>query len=344
MVSTQPQAASEVVAGAAPPPTSTNNNNNNNNQQPISLYARKLLQKLSTLHPSASLESRQAIASWIIFNRKKCDGVGEGLLVSIMECSDDGSGNSADSGANLSRLILILGIIHQVLMSNCPTTDGSVAVGEGSDDVDTWNKSSQLRTRLGEIVILPLWKALAMALHRTMHETTTMTNRDVYLEEIENVLNEWKEHNVFGGPTVWEEYKRAWNRTLREVSTTLLENEGGVIGGDSTNSMNSTIDSMSPEIATTTQEGGDAIDEVAQQEEQVTVAIKETIIDTDESEKVDTNNMTSDDVVEAIHDIKRDLNVVEATKRESVVNIDVEVDFEVRSYRFSIALLFLFGN
>ena len=50
--------------------------------------------------------------------------------------------------------------------------------------------------------------------------------------------------------------------------------------------------------------------------------------------------MTSDDVVEAIHDIKRDLNVVEATKRESVVNIDVEVDFEVRSYRFR--LLFYF--
>ena len=340
MVSTQPQAASEVVAGAAPPPTSTNNNNDND-QQPISLYARKLLQKLSTLHPSASLESRQAIASWIIFNRKKCDGMGEGLLVSIMECSDDSSGNkSADFGANLARLMLILGIVHQVLMSNCPTTDGSVAVGEGSDDVDTWNKSSQLRIRLGEIVILPLWKALAMALHRTMHETTTMTNRDVYLEEIENVLNEWKEHNVFGGPTVWEEYKRAWNRTLREVSTTLLENEGGVIGGDSTNSMNSTTDSISPDIATTTQKGGDAIDEAAQQEEQVTVAIKETIIDTDESEKVDTNNMTSDDVVEAIHDIKRDLNEVEATKRESVVNIDVEVDFEVRSYRFR--LLFYF--
>lgn len=284
------------------------------------------------------MESRQTIASWIIFNRKKCDGMGEGLLVSIKECSarssDSSSGKSGDADANLARLMLLLRILHQVLTSNCPTT----AVTEGND-VDTWNKSSQLRIRLGEIVILPLWKALAKALNR-LNET----NREVYQDEIGRMLEEWNDHNVFGGPTVWEEYKRAWNRSLKEASTTtILEKEGGLDGDESTTVMNSATKSITPEIATTSHEGDNDIGESAQQAEQAE-AIADKIINKDEDERVDANSMTPDVVAET-HDMKvdTDTGAVETTKRESVANIDAEVDFEVRSMPINALLFCCFG-
>jgi hypothetical protein len=300
-------------------------------QQSISPHARKLLQKLSTLQPSASMESRQTIASWIVFNRKKCDGMGEGLLVSITECSASSSGKSGDAESITARLMLLLRILHQVLMSNCPTTAANT-LGDGTNDVDTWNKSSQLRIRLGEIVILPLWKALAKALNRLNEMTTAAAaaNREVYQVEIGRMLEEWNDHNVFGGPTVWEEYKRAWNKALKEASsTTIHEKEGELDGDESTTVMNSATESVSPEIATTAHEGDNDIDESAHQEEQVE-AIAERNINKDKHERVDANSMTLE-VVDEIHDMKSDTDAVETTKRDSVANIDVEVDFEVRT-------------
>lgn len=194
-----------------------------------SLYARKLLQKLSTLHPNASLESRQTIASWMVFNRKKCEGMGEGLLLSMENAVATGEGSSNDSSsataaATTARLMLLLKILHQVQLSNCPTVSSAATAGvEG--DVDKWTKSSQLRTRLGEIVILPLWKALASSLSNMSSTNGGDTNNiddnndrmgDEYRSEVRGMLEEWKEHNVFGGPTVWEEYKRGWGWALKE--------------------------------------------------------------------------------------------------------------------------------
>jgi hypothetical protein len=188
---------------------------------------------------------------------------------------------------------------------------------------------------LGEIVILPLWKALAKALNRLNELTTAAaaTNREVYQDEIGRMLEEWNDHNVFGGPTVWEEYKRAWNKALKEASTTTLhEKEGELDGDESTTVMNSATESISPEIATTAHEGDNDIDESAHQEEQVE-AIAERNINKDKDERVDANSMTPD-VVDETHDMKSDTDAVETTKRDSVANIDVEVDFEVRSILF----------
>jgi hypothetical protein len=145
---------------------------------------------------------------------------------------------------------------------------------------------------------------------------------------------------VFGGPTVWEEYKRAWNRALREVNTTLLhETEGGLGGGDESTIL---IDSSTGKT-TANDVGVDAINEVARQEEQALA-----ILDTEK----DTTSMTSSDVVNVSHNMKGNADEVadavshsspvvdeggegksaESTKRESVANIDVEIDFEVRVY------------
>ena len=165
--------------------------------------ARKLVQKLSTLQPrTTSLESREAIASWIIFNRKKCDGIGDGMVSYISTASGDGGYN--DDAA--VRLMLLLRILHRVLLSNRPGADD----GEG----DAWTKSLAMRTRLGEIVISPLWTALATSFVGLDDDATTAMR-----DEIRTIIDEWKEYDVFCGPTVWEEYKKGWARALKDVAT-----------------------------------------------------------------------------------------------------------------------------
>ena len=165
--------------------------------------ARKLVQKLSTLQPrTTSLESREAIASWIIFNRKKCDGIGDGMVSYISTASGDGGYN--DDAA--VRLMLLLRILHRVLLSNRPGADD----GDG----DAWTKSLAMRTRLGEIVISPLWTALATSFVGLDDDATTAMR-----DEIRTIIDEWKEYDVFCGPTVWEEYKKGWARALKDVAT-----------------------------------------------------------------------------------------------------------------------------
>ena len=122
-----------------------------------SLYARKLLQKLSTLHPDASLECRQTIASWMVFNRRRCEGMCEGLISAVESSSSAAEGDGASSSS--ARLMLLLRIVHQVVLSNCPTAAAAAAGAEGN--ADKWEKSSELRARLGEVVVISLFKALA---------------------------------------------------------------------------------------------------------------------------------------------------------------------------------------
>ncbi len=228
-------------------------------------------------------------------------------------------------------------------MSNCPTstTPSSAATGsmgeEGTADIDTWNKSSQLRVKLGEIVILPLWKALAMALNG-MNATD---RHNVYHDEIGSMLEEWKVHDVFGGPTVWEEYKRAWNRALREVNTTFHETEGGLGGAESNTLIDSNTEKTNANVEV------DASNEPARQEEQAPGTI-ETSLDIDE----DTTNMTSSGFVSEAQGMKGDADEktnaashsspaadesgegksAKSTKHESVASINVAIDFEVRCY------------
>jgi len=37
-------------------------------------------------------------------------------------------------------------------------------------------------------------------------------------DEIRTIIDEWKEYDVFCGPTVWEEYKKGWARALKDVA------------------------------------------------------------------------------------------------------------------------------
>ena len=177
MSSTDNNTATNGAAAAQPP----------KKQQP-SLYARKLLQKLSTLNPNASLESRQTIASWMVFNRKKCEGMGEGFLLSF-----DGGASGGEEGpegtTSAAHLMLLLRILHQVLLSNCPTITTS-ATSSAEVDTDKWEKSSQLRTNLSEIVMIPLFKALATSLNKLTDENI----KDQYSTEIKNMMDDWKEH------------------------------------------------------------------------------------------------------------------------------------------------------
>jgi hypothetical protein len=161
------------------------------------------------------LESREAIASWIIFNRKKCDGIGEGM-VSFISTATGGGGDDDDAAV---RLMLLLRILHRVLLSNRPGADD----GDG----DAWTKSLAMRTRLGEIVISPLWTALATSFVG-LDDDATAAMRD----EIRSIIDEWKEYDVFCGPTVWEEYKKGWASALKATAKTTTTSADVMDGGN----------------------------------------------------------------------------------------------------------------
>ncbi|KAL7539162.1 hypothetical protein ACHAXR_009724 [Thalassiosira sp. AJA248-18] len=354
--------SSTTAAHEPPPPTKKKQQN-----QP-SLYARKLLQNLSTLQTNASLESRQTIASWMVFNRKKCEGMGEGLLLAIAEAAEKKNNNNngeevtsstTTAAAAAARLMLLLRIIHQVLLSNCPI--GS----EG--DADKWSKSSQLRIRLGEIVIIPLWKALAAS----FFTTTSITTQEQYQGEIKEMMEEWKEHNVFGGPTVWEEYKKGWSRALKEaddvadtaaatasaadvaaVADANTEGEGsiemkqqqqqsapsssaGVSEDDGTTVLSVSIDDV------VTEENNEPLEESNQKEtnEAEAVTKEDPLVDGSQNAGGEREEMKdeSDSAIETTPtpastlsvEETGDVNVIRrATKRDSVASVDIEVDFE----------------
>ena len=92
------------------------------------LYARKTIQKLSTLNINASNESILTISNWIIFNRKKVIDIGDGMLLYITENScktaattSNGNDDGDSSEETIGRLMLLVKIINQVLLFNCPT-------------------------------------------------------------------------------------------------------------------------------------------------------------------------------------------------------------------------------
>lgn len=170
-----------------------------------SLYARKLLEKLRTLNSNASLESRQTLANWMVFNRKKAEGIGEGLLLAI-DAAVVGSTTDGGSEAPLSRLMLLLRVIHQVFI-------------EGKDDSDVFEKSLQLRLSIADVALVSLFKALATTANNS--STAAAANESEwnnYQTEIKEMIDLWKEYNVFDGPTVWEGYKKAWGRALADAN------------------------------------------------------------------------------------------------------------------------------
>ena len=161
-----------------------------------SLYARKLLQKISALSPSASAESRQTLANWIVFNRKKADGLSEGILLSI-----DKALEQQDDEQSSARILLLLRIVHQVFMLNCPLVPDE---GDPAENEDKWAKSAQLREKIAESNALPLLKALANS-----------SRRSLFQEEVEDFLESWRKYNIFG-PTLLAECKKGWTSALKD--------------------------------------------------------------------------------------------------------------------------------
>ncbi|KAL7467311.1 hypothetical protein ACHAXS_007560 [Conticribra weissflogii] len=209
-----PESASAAATGKASAEATTKHPPTKKSKSSTSSpTARKLLQKLSALHPNASLESRQTIASWIIFNRKKAAGIAEGILLSV-----GNEANVADVDEGASRLLLLLRIVHQVLVAN---SSSAPAAGEGSDDAgevnananseDAWEKSSHLRITLGEMVVVPLLDALASCLNRVGGSSDFCVQCG---NEVKEMMDSWKKCNVFGGPTVVEEFRKGWVRAL----------------------------------------------------------------------------------------------------------------------------------
>lgn len=166
-----------------------------------SLYARKLLDKLRTLHSNTSLESRQTLANWMVFNRKKAQGMAEGMLLAVNN-STTATTTDGQEDPSSSRLMLLLRILHQVFI-------------EGKDDSDTFQKSAQLRSILADVALIPLLQALA---------ATTSSSEQQYLAQVKEMIDQWKDYAVFDGPTVWEGYKKAWGRALLDASAAAAAN------------------------------------------------------------------------------------------------------------------------
>ena len=328
MSSTDNNTATNGATAAQPP----------KKQQP-SLYARKLLQKLSTLNPNASLESRQTIASWMVFNRKKCEGMGEGFLSSINGGASGGEGPEGTTSA--AHLMLLLRILHQVLLSNCPTINTS---GTSSAEVDTdkWEKSSQLRTNLSEIVMIPLFKALAKSLNKLTDENI----KDQYSTEIKNMMDDWKEHDVFGGPTILEEYKKGWIRAVKDaVSTSDDDNDTVVKKGEDTSATTPDEETKATSAVETSEAEDIANKATSQVAEEASVAAKD-----------DTSNNADDIIMDKKEEAKDEPDKVSETtpnssakesdeggkgarrtsKRDSIASVDIEVDFEVRIVFFDV--------
>ncbi len=179
-----------------------------------SLYARKLLDKLRTLHSNTSVESRQTLANWMVFNRKKAEGMAEGMLLAVNSTTSttsvaDGQPQEEPS----ARLMLLLRILHQVFI-------------EGKDDSDAFQKSAQLRSILADVALIPLLQALAT----TTAAAAASEQRENYHVQVKEMIDQWKEYSVFDGPTVWEGYKKAWVRAVQDAAnantTTNKKDEG----------------------------------------------------------------------------------------------------------------------
>ena len=321
-------------------------------QQQPSLYARKLLQKLSSLQPPASSESREAIASWIVFNRKKCDGVGEGMLAYIAGCDGDGGGGggaaSSSSSSSSARLVLLLRILHAVLVSDV------------ADD-DKWAKSSPLRARLGEVVVGPLLRALARS-SAGLDDDGGAGGRAAIRDKVRSAMEEWRDHDAFGGPTVWEDYSRGWTGALREAdaaaaasaaTTSAGEADWGNVGVESTTDADAIVEHDAS--TTTSTDGDDAARETSKYAGRRAPDIAEASGPNDATESVDIvdekrdERGESDEVVDATsssssfgEEIGNDKAVPAAT-RDGVAGVDVEIDFEVSLHSIFVLFLFFFA-
>jgi hypothetical protein len=302
-----------------------------------SLYARKLLEKLRTLNSNASLESRQTLANWMVFNRKKAEGMGEGLLLAI----DAAVVGSTDGGseAPLSRLMLLLRVTHQVFI-------------EGKDDSDVFEKSLQLRLTIADVALVPLFKALATTANGSTADNAE-SEWNNYQTEIKEMIDIWKEYNVFDGPTVWEGYKKAWGRALadanKEKSAAVASAEEAAAAAAGENDTTSATETPADgnEVMDVKQEGEQSSSKGGAQQQMTSLeAVEPDVKNEAANDKVDTakedvgmtDAVKEEEPPSSTSETKQEEEVVAAvdkepdrrfTKRDSTASVaSVEIDFD----------------
>ena len=242
--------------------------------------------------------------------------------------------------------MLLVKIINQVLLFNCPTktVDGDDTTNStDSDTTDKWMKSSQLRIKLSEIVILPLWKALATSLH----SSNTQTVKDQYNIEIKNIVDNWRKCNVFDSVTMLDEYKRGWSRALKDAASTSTDVGDGSkneeVKPTASSADNGEADEKVVAAAAKEENSNSKVEQAAPTYENTNEGTNEDINSKKNDEKKDAD-MTDEQVEEADNENAPDeeekgttegsgkkeveQQVSSSARRDSIA--DVEVDFEVR--------------
>jgi len=202
----------------------------------------------------------------MVFNRKKAEGMSEGMLLAISTTTTAGDEDPS------ARLMLLLRVLHQVFI-------------EGKDDSEAFEKAAQLRSILADVALIPLFQALATSCCSINNNNTSSNEqqREKYTTEVKEMIDSWKEYSVFDGPTVWEGYKKAWGRAVTDAAAS----KEVVVGGESDSKEATTP----PVVESTTSTNDDAVmgrqsstEEVAN----VQLASPSTEIKTNKEEEEDT--------------------------------------------------------
>jgi len=177
----------------------------------------------------------------MVFNRKKAEGMSEGMLLAISTTTTAG-----DEDPSSPRLMLLLRVLHQVFI-------------EGKDDSEAFEKAAQLRSILADVALIPLFQALATSCCSSNNTSSSAGSneqqREKYTTEVKEMIDSWKEYSVFDGPTVWEGYKKAWGRAVTDAAAS----KEVVVGGSESDSKAATTP---PVVETTSTNDDDAVMDV----------------------------------------------------------------------------------
>jgi len=203
--------------------------------------------------------------------------MGEGLLLAITDGT--ASSSSTEGSSSPLRLLLLLRVLHQVFV-------------EGKDDSDVFEKSSQLRSILADVALIPLFKALANSIGSSSEQT------DNYQNEVREMIESWKEYNVFDGPTVWEGYKKAWGRALADTKEKKNTTAVGETSADVDAATNNTIEPKDVAVG-----GRQSTEEGAQQTPPTTTTSSSSTKEIDES-----NKTSSQIIIDTSKDVTKEEN------------------------------------
>ncbi len=134
----------------------------------MSSWGPKLEKKLKALADSASKESMQTLANWVWFNRKNGSAFAKTFCDALVATTTE------------TRQWLYWQVLNESLLAN-------------RDDVEKWERASELRATLGEAAVVPALESLG---------------RRAVTEKIEGLWKQWNDSDVFGGPTIIGQIRR----------------------------------------------------------------------------------------------------------------------------------------